>query len=192
MTRLKKLTGIAIVLTSLAAFYDWPATSSAQQAAPGTGRPGVALPAPNAPGGYGASGWTYYPAPAHSEQEAKAREIITKYKATEDEKERGKLVDDLTTAVSEQFDARQEAREGELKQLEEQLRKLRELHARRAKGKDEIVRDRVRQLLRDADGLGWGADEAVPQAPRPGTRSVYVVPDKNVPVEKVPVDAKPK
>jgi hypothetical protein len=60
--------------------------------------------------------------------------------------------------VAKQFDVRQEARQGELKQLEEQLRKLQELRVRRGAQKEQIVEDRVRQLLRDADGLGWGAD----------------------------------
>ena len=68
------------------------------------------------------------------------------------------MLDELTKVVSDQFDLRQESRERELKELEEHVRKLRELHQRRAKEKDQIVRDRVRQLLRDVDGLGWGDD----------------------------------
>ena len=43
---------------------------------------------------------------------------------------------------------RQQTRERELKELEEHVRKLRELHQRRAREKDQIVRDRVRQLPR--------------------------------------------
>jgi hypothetical protein len=68
------------------------------------------------------------------------------------------VLDELTKVVSEQFEVRQEIRERELKDLEEHVQKLRVLHQRRTKEKDQIVRDRVRQLLRDVDGLGWGDD----------------------------------
>jgi hypothetical protein len=188
MSRSKNVAGIAIVVTGIAILsHVWSGMSSAQTAPSPPSRSTGAAPVPALPGGY-------YPVQVRTEQDAKSREIISQYKATEDEKTRGKLVDDLTAAVSEQFDARQEAREAELKQLEEQLRKLRELQARRAKAKEEIVRDRVRALLRDADGLGWGADEAALHAtPRPGNRSVFTVPNEGLGrPEKVPVDSKEK
>ena len=47
-------------------------------------------------------------------------------------------------------------------QLGEQLRNLQEQHQRRAEQRDQIVEERVRQLLRDADGLGWGSHEDRP------------------------------
>ena len=87
--------------------------------------------------------------------------LLSDYSQSEDEKQRAKILDDLTKVVSEHFDVRREVREREAKDLEEQVRKLRELQQRRAKEKDQIVRDRVRQLLRDVDGLGWG-DEGSP------------------------------
>jgi hypothetical protein len=92
------------------------------------------------------------------EREAQTRKLLADYSQTEDEKDRAKVLDELTKVVSEQFDLRQEVRERELKDLEVQVRKLRELQQRRAKEKDLIIRDRVRQLLRDVDGLGWGDD----------------------------------
>ncbi len=76
---------------------------------------------------------------------------------------------ELTKIVSEQFDIRQSFRESELKEVEEHVRKLRELHQRRAMEKDQIVRDRVRQLLRDVEGLGWGDDDHL-AAPSPRLR----------------------
>lgn len=91
--------------------------------------------------------------------EQKARELLSKYSATENQEERAKLVEQLSSVVSEQFEARQQARQQELERLEEQLKKLRQLHDRRASEKSQIVEDRVRQLLREADGLGWGAEE---------------------------------
>jgi len=174
MSRSNNLAGVAIVVTGIAILPHLWSTMSSAQDGPKSTNPvirGVA-PVPAKPG-------SYAPAPVHNELEAKTRGIISQYKATEDEKARDKLVDDLTAAVSEQFDARQEAREAELKQLEEQLRKLRELQARRAKAKEEIVRDRIRQLLRDADGLGWGADgSALNDTPRHLTRPVDTFPSQ--------------
>lgn len=90
--------------------------------------------------------------------EQQTRDLLSKYRASNDQAERDQLVKELTTVAAQEFDTRQESRSQELKDLEEQLKKLRALHERRAKEKDDIVRDRVRNLLRDADGLGWGTD----------------------------------
>jgi len=95
---------------------------------------------------------------ALAEQENETQRLVTEYRQTEDEKERGWIAGELSKAIAKHFDIRQEARERELKQLEVQMRKLRELHDKRMKEKEQIVQDRVRQLLRDADGLGWGTD----------------------------------
>lgn len=104
-------------------------------------------------------------AQAFAAADQKTRELLGKYSATEDAAERTKLVERLTAAVSEQFDSRQAIREEELKRLEEQLKKLKGLHDRRVAEKSQIIEDRVRQLLRDADGLGWGNDEGRAYAP---------------------------
>jgi len=89
----------------------------------------------------------------------------------------------LTKVVSAHFDIRQELREKELKELEEKVKKLRELHLRRAKEKEQITRDHVRQLLRDVDGLGWGDDgrvelvvpinQALPRPPVSGNKAGF-------------------
>jgi hypothetical protein len=103
---------------------------------------------------------------ALAEQESETQRLLGEYRQTEDEKERGWITGELTKAIAKHFDVRQEARERELKQLEAQVRRLRELHDRRTKEKEQIVQDRVRLLLRDADGLGWGADDDAPSAVR--------------------------
>jgi hypothetical protein len=95
---------------------------------------------------------------ADRDRDERTRKLLSDYSRTDDEKERARVLEELTKVVSEQFERRQEIRERELKEVEEHVRKLRELHQRRAKEKDQIVRDRVRQLLRDVDGLGWGDD----------------------------------
>jgi flagellar motility protein MotE (MotC chaperone) len=132
----------------------------------------VAVPVPPAAGTVhayapGANNPFVYGFPAVSPEQAQAaaaadqktRELVAKYSQTENEDERAKIVEQLTSAVGEQFEAKQEARQQELKRLEEQLKKLRQLHDRRASEKSQIIEDRVKQLLRDADGLGWGADD---------------------------------
>ena len=107
--------------------------------------------------------------PADHDREVRTTKLLSEYKRATDEKDRAKVLDDLTKVVSEQFETRQTNRERELKELEDHVRKLRELHQRRAKEKDQIVRDRVRQLLRDAEGLGWGDDGR----PRPSRTDFY-------------------
>jgi hypothetical protein len=96
--------------------------------------------------------------PACAEQDAEVHKRVEEYRATQDEKERARIAKELPDLIAKEFDARQEAREQELKQLEEQLHKLKELHAKRGQQKEQIVEERVRQLLRDADGLGWGSE----------------------------------
>lgn len=91
--------------------------------------------------------------------EDETRKAIEAYRLTDDEDEKARIVKALPDVVAKQFDARQLAREGELKQLENQLRKLHEIHQLRARQRDQIIEERVRQLLRDADGLGWGSDD---------------------------------
>jgi hypothetical protein len=134
---------------------------------------------------------------ADHERESETRKLLSDYSQTDDEKERAKVIDELTKVVAGQFDIRQEVRERELKELEEQVRKLRELHQRRAKEKEQIIRDRVRQLLRDVDGLGWGGDgDANVPSPlsRDNVRLYQTVPVRtlpNVPVKDTnPLDAK--
>ena len=91
--------------------------------------------------------------------EDETRKAIEAYRLTDDQDEKARIIKALPDVVAKQFDARQLAREGELKQLEDQLRKLQEVHQRRARQRDQIIEERVRQLLRDADGLGWGSDD---------------------------------
>ena len=91
--------------------------------------------------------------------EDEARKAIEAYRLTDDQDEKARIVKALPDVIAKQFDARQLVRECELKQLENQLRKLQEVHQRRARQRDQIIEERVRELLRDADGLGWGTDD---------------------------------
>ncbi len=72
--------------------------------------------------------------------------------------EKESVVANLKSAVGEQFDRRQESKMMELKALEEQLAKLKEIHNKRTQQRDQIIADRVQQIIREVDGLGWGTD----------------------------------
>jgi hypothetical protein len=87
---------------------------------------------------------------------SQTRTILARYKATTDAGEKSKLAGELKTAVDAEFVFRQEAREKEIVALEERVKKIRDLQARRLAEKDRIVQARVDLLLREADGLGWG------------------------------------
>ena len=62
----------------------------------------------------------------------------------------------LDALLTDQFDAAQRDRETDLAALEAKVKRLRELHDKRAAAKAEIVARRAETLLREADGLGWG------------------------------------
>lgn len=91
------------------------------------------------------------------------RDLIAKYGETTDSGERETIRDQLNDVLTKHFEVRQQIRESELEELEAQVQRLRELHNRREQAKDQIVRDRLQQLLRDAEGLGWGSDDAIPE-----------------------------
>lgn len=86
--------------------------------------------------------------------------LLAKYQSTTDADERKSLGDDLQRVITEHFEIRQQIREKELQDLQAQIKRLQELHDRRKQEKDRIIGDRLRQLLRDAEGLGWGASES--------------------------------
>jgi hypothetical protein len=89
--------------------------------------------------------------------------IVKQFRLSTDDQERRRLQEALAKVVSQHFDVRQQMRQRELQELEAQLARLKDVHQRREREKDQIVRDRVQQLLRDADGLGWGSGSATPR-----------------------------
>lgn len=91
--------------------------------------------------------------------EQRTRDLLATYDQN-DETKKEKFVEQLTKLVAEHFEFKQSIRETELKQLESQLQKLQALHDQRTKEKNEIIQDRVRQLTREAAGLGWGSEKS--------------------------------
>ncbi len=85
-------------------------------------------------------------------------QLLVEYQAASDDAAKNSILAKLTETVGKQFDARQSAREKELKQLEDQLVKLKATQSKRTSQKDRIVKDRVQQLINNAEGIGWGGN----------------------------------
>lgn len=100
----------------------------------------------------------------HRTLEVAINRLVGGYASSTDEAKRTEIKAALVKNIEEQFALKQDAREEELKALEEQVKKLRDLQNQRQAQKDRIVNDRVQQLLNDAQGLGWGSVEGK-QAP---------------------------
>lgn len=131
-------------------------------AGPGTpvGMPGGVMPGGGmmGSGGMMGGGMGGFAGPGpDAELEHSVRILLGDYASKKDDDAKKKVVDEITEAVTKQFEIRQEARERELKRLEAQIKRLREMHQKRNEQKDRIITERVQQMIRDVDGLGWGA-----------------------------------
>ena len=128
------------------------------------------LPPPNNPFGGGRSGVSQskpnytdmYGGPRMSSEDDKlnaaVRKILSQYKATEDQEARAKLKDQLGETLEQQFKVRADRHEREIAELEAKVKKLRSQLDRRRQMQREIIDFRLQQLIREADGLGWGTD----------------------------------
>ncbi len=69
--------------------------------------------------------------------------------------DRDKLKTRLGELLEKQFDQRQKRHERELESLETQVKKLRDLVAKRQENRREIIGRRLEQIQRESQGLGW-------------------------------------
>jgi hypothetical protein len=83
--------------------------------------------------------------------------LLDKWKKAK-EAEREGIQKDLREALKKEFQAGIAANEKEIAELEAQLKQLREKLDLRRQKQEEIVDFRVQQLLREAQGLGWGTE----------------------------------
>jgi hypothetical protein len=88
------------------------------------------------------------------------RRLVAKFQASTDAAERRSVREELQKVIGDHFAVRQQIRAKELAELQAQVRRLQELHDRRELEKDQIIADRMGQLLRDAEGLGWGGGDS--------------------------------
>lgn len=69
--------------------------------------------------------------------------------------DRDKLKAKLGEVLEKQFDQRQKRHEGEIAELEAQIKKLKDLVAKRQENRREIISRRFEQIIRESQGLGW-------------------------------------
>jgi len=81
--------------------------------------------------------------------------LLAKYGETTDEKERAKIKEGLSKVLAKLFDLQQKERESEIADIEGRVRRLREMLDKRTKARQSIITNRLEQLLREAEGLGW-------------------------------------
>ena len=96
----------------------------------------------------------------------KVDKLVDQWTKAESESDRETIHKQLYDAVKAQSEARLAIQEKEIAPLEAKVKQLRSQLELRRKKQDEIVVLRVQELLRDQQGLGWGADPTTP----PGTR----------------------
>jgi hypothetical protein len=90
------------------------------------------------------------------------QDLIDGWKASKDAGVRDKIEQALRDALTSEFNDRLAAHEREIKDLEAKVRELRDrLNLRREK-QEEIVDHRLQQILREAQGLGWGSETHAP------------------------------
>ena len=90
-----------------------------------------------------------------AEADQKVATLVESYAHTEGEAKRNEIKSSLSTALEKEFDLQQRRRDLELKRVEERVKRVRELMEKRNKAKRSIIDNRLDQLLREADGLGW-------------------------------------
>jgi hypothetical protein len=89
------------------------------------------------------------------ELERRTQRLADDYRSARNDEERTKARSILQDAVKKHFEVRQQRRTLELKRLEEQLERLRESVAKRAEQEKEIIDARLRELIGDADDVGF-------------------------------------
>jgi hypothetical protein len=116
------------------------------------------------------------------------RKLVDQWKASKEPAERDRVEKALRQTLTSEFNARLTAHEREIKELEEKVRQLRaRLNLRREK-QDEIVDHRLQQLLRDAQGLGWGSDE---MSGKGAYIDFFSTTAQNVPADPLTIQAAP-
>jgi hypothetical protein len=90
-----------------------------------------------------------------AELDRRSSELGDQYRRTTDSAQRGELLAKLKSTVTEHFEVRQQRRELELKRLEEQLDRLRSGVKKRSEQKDEIIKQRLDELVGKPDDAGF-------------------------------------
>jgi hypothetical protein len=84
-----------------------------------------------------------------------AEQVARLIGAAKTDAEKDRLKYQLRGILEKQFDFRQRRHEGEIVELEAQVRKLRERIQKRHQNRRDIISERLEVIVRDAEGLGW-------------------------------------
>ncbi len=87
--------------------------------------------------------------------ELESSQLATQYKNTADEDEKSEIRVELKDLLFELFDYRQMNRIVEIERLEKRLESLKEENQNRLDNKDQIVNNRLLELLGERSGLEW-------------------------------------
>lgn len=82
-------------------------------------------------------------------------QLAERYAASEDAEQRSAIKAELAEHLTNHFSVQQQIRDRELARVEARVKKLRELTQKRREAQKTIVEQRLDQLLREAEGLGW-------------------------------------
>lgn len=90
-------------------------------------------------------------------------ELLGKWKAAKSDSDRDNVQKELRTALKEEFKTRAGEHQKEIEQLQAKIKELQEQLKLRRQKENEIVDFRLQQLLREAQGLGWGTETGTGQ-----------------------------
>lgn len=82
-------------------------------------------------------------------------QLVSRYAASDDAEQRSAIKAELAEQLTNHFSVQEQIRDRELARVEARVKKLRELTQKRRDAQKTIIEQRLDQLLRDADGLGW-------------------------------------
>ena len=84
-----------------------------------------------------------------------AEQLAQQLAAAKSDSDREKIKGQLAELLEKQFDQRQKRHEEEIKQLEAQVKKLKDLVDKRQENRREIIGARLNQIVKESQGLGW-------------------------------------
>src|SRR3569623_675466 len=167
---LTSLSLAALAMGTLARGQDNPApvagappATDAKEVAPVGLAPAASNVAPYnylVPAGAGNRVWVYESSDGKLQQAGaqlsrESEELISRYSEASDDEQRQKIKAQLAELVAKQFNLQQQIREDEVAQIEVRVKKLRALIEKRKAAQQSIIENRLDQLLREAEGLGW-------------------------------------
>ncbi len=89
------------------------------------------------------------------ELEIQTKQLVDQYKNTENEAEKEKLKNQISELLNKIFDIRQKNREKEIERLEKRLAEAKENNEKRLQNKEEIIAERLKDLLGKHDWMRW-------------------------------------